>query len=46
MAPLFESGILKPVVDGPFELPQAADALRYYLGGTQKGRIAITVSTG
>jgi len=46
MAPLFESGILKPVVDGPFELPQAADALRYYLSGTQKGRIVITVSTG
>lgn len=45
MAPLFESGILKPAVDGPFELSQAADAMRYYLGGTQKGRIVIRVST-
>ncbi len=44
MAPLFQKGILKPAVDGPFELSQAADAIRYYLSGKQKGRIVLRVS--
>lgn len=45
MAGLIEDGVISPIIDGPFDLAQAAQAMDYYRGGQQKGRIVIKVSS-
>lgn len=43
LAPLFESGSIAPVLDGPFTLSQMPEAMKYYLQGKAKGRVVITM---
>jgi NADPH:quinone reductase-like Zn-dependent oxidoreductase len=43
MIKLFELGKMKPVVQGPFTLPEIPDALRIFARGEHKGKIVITI---
>jgi NADPH:quinone reductase-like Zn-dependent oxidoreductase len=43
MNELFEAGKVKPVIDGPFELSEAPEAMRYFGEGNHKGKIVITM---
>jgi NADPH:quinone reductase-like Zn-dependent oxidoreductase len=40
---LFESGKIKPVIDGSYQLHEAADAFRFFMKGEHKGKIVITI---
>ena len=40
---LYESGKLKPVIDGPYKLEEVADAFRRFGKGDHKGKIVITI---
>jgi NADPH:quinone reductase-like Zn-dependent oxidoreductase len=40
---LFESGKVKPVIDGPYNLDEIPKALWHFSKGTHKGKIVITV---
>jgi len=40
---LFESGRLKPVIDGPYKLEEVAEAFRLFGKGDHKGKIVITI---
>ena len=40
---LFETGKLKPVIDGPYKLEEVADAFRLFGKGEHKGKIVITI---
>jgi len=40
---LYESGKLKPVIDGPYKLEEVAEAFRHFGKGEHKGKIVITV---
>jgi NADPH:quinone reductase-like Zn-dependent oxidoreductase len=42
MNQLFEDGKLKPVLDQTFRLEEAAEAMKYYASGKQKGKVVIT----
>ncbi len=44
MAELFEAGKLKPVVDGPYNLSQVPEAMRYFGEGGHKGKVVISVN--
>ncbi len=43
---LFEAGKLKPVIDGPFELADAVDALKRFGAGKHIGKVVVTVNSG
>lgn len=43
MNELFEAGKMVPVLDGPYELADTADALRLFATGDHKGKIIITM---
>lgn len=40
---LFEAGKLKPVIDGPYKLSEAPEALQRFGAGAHKGKVALTV---
>jgi len=40
---LFETGKLKPVIDGPYELSEVPKAMRYFGQGNHRGKIVITL---
>ena len=39
----FEAGQLIPVIDGPYKLSEAREALRHFGAGTHKGKVIITM---
>lgn len=41
---LFETGRLKPVIDGHYTLEQTSEAIRYFGEGKHKGKVVITVA--
>ncbi len=41
---LFESGKLRPVIDGPYELTDIADAFRLFGAVKHKGKIIVTMA--
>jgi NADPH:quinone reductase-like Zn-dependent oxidoreductase len=43
MNELFEAGKVKPVIDGPFKLSEAPEAMRYFGEGHAKGKVVITL---
>ena len=43
MNELFEAGKVKPVIDGPFKLSEAPEAMRYFGEGNHKGKVVITL---
>lgn len=44
MNELFETGKVKPVLDGPFNLCEVPEALKYFEDGNHKGKIIITMN--
>lgn len=40
---LFEAGKLEPVLDGPYKLADAVEAMKYYLSAEHKGKVIITM---
>jgi NADPH:quinone reductase-like Zn-dependent oxidoreductase len=40
---LFETGKVKPVIDGPYRLDEVPDAFRVFAKGDHKGKIVITI---
>lgn len=40
---LFEAGKIKPVIDGPFKLSEAAKAIAYFGEGKHKGKVVISI---
>lgn len=40
---LFEDGKLKPILDGPYKLADAVEAMKYFLSAKHKGKIIITM---
>jgi NADPH:quinone reductase-like Zn-dependent oxidoreductase len=40
---LFESGKVKPVIDGPYKLDEVSKAFKLFSKGEHKGKIVITV---
>lgn len=44
MSKLFESGQVKPVIDGPYKLEETPDAFRIFANGEHKGKMVITLS--
>jgi NADPH:quinone reductase-like Zn-dependent oxidoreductase len=45
MLPLFDSGVLKPVIDSRFPFDQIADAHRHMAANANAGKIMIDVGT-
>jgi NADPH2:quinone reductase len=43
IAPLLQSGVIKPIVAKTFPLAEAADALRYLVEGRPFGRVVLTI---
>jgi len=43
MNELFEAGKIKPVIDGPYNLSEVPEAIRYFGEGNHKGKIVITL---
>src|SRR4030095_10239599 len=43
MNELFEAGKVKPVLDGPYELSEVPEAMRYFGEGRHKGKVVITL---
>jgi NADPH2:quinone reductase len=43
IAPLLQSGAIKPIVAKPFPLAKAAEALRYLVEGRPFGRVVVTI---
>ncbi len=43
MNELFEAGKVKPVIDGPYRLDEAAEVFRLFYKGAHKGKIVITM---
>lgn len=43
MNELFEAGKVRPVIDGPYKLSEAPEAMRYFGEAKHKGKIVITV---
>jgi NADPH:quinone reductase-like Zn-dependent oxidoreductase len=43
MNELFEAGKIKPVIDKPFKLIEAPEAMRYFGEGKHKGKVVITI---
>jgi NADPH:quinone reductase-like Zn-dependent oxidoreductase len=44
MSKLFESGQVRPIIDGPYKLEEAAEAFRVFGRGEHKGKMVITVA--
>jgi NADPH:quinone reductase-like Zn-dependent oxidoreductase len=44
MNELFESGKVKPVIDGPYKLSEVPEAIQYFEEGNHKGKVVITVT--
>jgi NADPH:quinone reductase-like Zn-dependent oxidoreductase len=44
MNELFESGKVKPIIDGPYRLEDAPQAFRYFSQGLHKGKVVLTVA--
>ena len=40
---LFESGVMKPVIDGPYKFAEAHEALRHFEKAEHKGKVIITM---
>jgi len=40
---LLEAGKVKPVMDGPYELSEVPEAMRYFAEGRHKGKVVITL---
>lgn len=40
---LFETGKIKPVIDGTYKLNEVAEAMRYFKEGNHKGKVVITM---
>ena len=45
MNKLFETGKVKPVIDGPYILEETAKAFRHFGEGRHKGKVVITLKT-
>jgi NADPH:quinone reductase-like Zn-dependent oxidoreductase len=43
MNELFETGKVKPVIDGTYRIDEIPKALRFFGEGTHKGKVVITV---
>jgi len=43
---LFESGHLKPVIDGPYPLRETPQAIQYFGEGKHQGKVVIAVAGG
>jgi NADPH:quinone reductase-like Zn-dependent oxidoreductase len=43
MNELFEAGQIKAVIDGPYELSSAIEAIQYFGEGNHKGKVIITM---
>lgn len=43
MNELFETGKVKPVIDGPYKLSEVPEAIRYFGEGKHKGKVVITL---
>jgi NADPH:quinone reductase-like Zn-dependent oxidoreductase len=43
MNELFETGKVKPVIDGPYKLDEVPEAFRIFGKGDHKGKIVITI---
>lgn len=43
MSELFEKGKVKPVIDGPYQLSEAPEAMRHFGKANHKGKVVITV---
>ena len=43
MSELFEKGKVKPVIDGPYQLSEAPEAMRHFGKANHKGKVIITV---
>ncbi len=44
MNELFESGEVKPVIDGPYQLSEVPEALQYFGKAEHQGKVVITVA--
>ncbi|HSR18865.1 MAG TPA: NAD(P)-dependent alcohol dehydrogenase, partial [Ignavibacteriaceae bacterium] len=44
MNELFESGKVKPVIDGPYRLDEVPKAFRYFGEGNHKGKVVISIN--
>lgn len=40
---LFETGKVKPVIDGPYKLSEVREAMQYFGDGNHKGKVVITI---
>ncbi|MEM1171181.1 MAG: zinc-binding dehydrogenase [Cyanobacteria bacterium P01_H01_bin.35] len=40
---LFETGNIKPVLDGPYTLSEVPDMIQYFCLGKHKGKVVITI---
>ena len=40
---LFKSGMVKPVIDGPYKLSQVPEAIQYFGAGKHQGKVVITL---
>ncbi|HET6722688.1 MAG TPA: zinc-binding dehydrogenase, partial [Chitinophagaceae bacterium] len=43
MNKLFESGKVKPVIDGPYKLDEVPEAFRLFAKGEHKGKLVIII---
>ena len=43
MNELFEAGQFKPVIDGPYKLSSAIEAIQHFGEGNHKGKVIITM---
>lgn len=46
MSKLFESGQVKPIIDGPYKLEEVAEAFRIFGRGEHRGKMVISVAEG
>ena len=42
---LFDMGILKPIIDGPYPLEKAPELLQYFGEGRHKGKVILSINT-
>ena len=46
MNELYETGKVKPVIEGPYSLSQFQDAFKLFSSGKHQGKIVITMEVG
>jgi NADPH:quinone reductase-like Zn-dependent oxidoreductase len=44
MGKLFESGQVKPIIDGPYKLEDVSEAFRIFGRGEHRGKMVITIA--